>query len=229
MIGDVPFEAVIDPDTGVLTWTPNEAFGGSSVSITVRVTDDGEGQLSDIQTFDVTINEVDNLVPEVAVATATVVNGGSLLLTEFNLQATDGDSTEADLEFVIESLPQSGQVFLGGSTLAQFDSFTQQDVLDGLVEYVHDGGTPVADSFGFTVRDLAGNESSLINFGITVTLASGEILGDINLDGAVDFSDISTFISVLLAGEFHVEADINEDSFVDFFDISPFIDLLVSQ
>ena len=46
------------------------------------------------------------------------------------------------------------------------------------------------------------------------------ILGDVNRDGAVDFFDISGFISALSSGSFQCEADINMDGVVDFFDIS---------
>ena len=49
------------------------------------------------------------------------------------------------------------------------------------------------------------------------------LLGDANLDGTVDFLDISPFISLLSNGEFLTEADMNEDGFLDFLDISPFI------
>ena len=49
------------------------------------------------------------------------------------------------------------------------------------------------------------------------------ILGDVNRDGAVDFFDISGFISALSSGSFQCEAAINMDGVVDFFDISPFI------
>ena len=44
----------------------------------------------------------------------------------------------------------------------------------------------------------------------------------------VDFSDISSFISILSAGEFQEEADVNRDLMVDFEDIGPFIALLSS-
>ena len=226
LIGNVPEGAAIDSNTGLLTWTPGESFGGSAVSITVRVTDDGEGELSDTQTFNVTVDEVDNLAPEIVAALGTVLEGGSLQLTQFNLEATDGDSIETDLEFVLESLPQSGQFFLGGSALAQFDSFTQQDVISGLVQYVHDGSNTVADSAGFVARDLAGNESSSLTFEIAVV---DETIGDLNLDGDVDFFDISPFISSLTDGVFRDEADINQDGEVDFFDIAFFIDLLSRQ
>ena len=226
MIGNVPVGAAIDSNTGLLTWTPNESYGGSVVSITVQVTDDGDGELSDMQTFNVTVDEVDNLAPEIVAASGTVLEGGSLQLRPFHLRATDGDSIEADLEFVLETLPQYGQVFVNGSALAPFDSFTQQDVTNGLVEYIHDGSNTIADSVGFVVRDLAGNESSLLTFGIGVGPAT---LGDLNLDGTFDFSDIPAFISLLQAGEFEDDADLNRDGVVDFSDIPFLVDLLVRQ
>ena len=43
LIGNVPSGAVADSNTGQLTWTPDESFGGSDVSITVQVVDDGTG------------------------------------------------------------------------------------------------------------------------------------------------------------------------------------------
>ena len=55
------------------------------------------------------------------------------------------------------------------------------------------------------------------------------LLGDVNQDGLVDFSDIPSFISILQAGGFLDEADINGDGVVDFSDIPAFIDLLIAQ
>ena len=56
----------------------------------------------------------------------------------------------------------------------------------------------------------------------------GSLLGDVNLDGVVDFFDISPFIAILSASGYQDEADIDQDDAVDFFDIGPFIDLLSS-
>lgn len=50
--------------------------------------------------------------------------------------------------------------------------------------------------------------------------------GDVNLDGIVNFLDISPFISLLSGGGFQLEADVNQDGAVNFLDISPFISLL---
>ena len=55
------------------------------------------------------------------------------------------------------------------------------------------------------------------------------LLGDVNLDGIVNFLDISPFISRLSSGEFQLEADVDENGRVDFLDISPFIGALSSQ
>jgi len=52
------------------------------------------------------------------------------------------------------------------------------------------------------------------------------MLGDCNLDGDVDFLDISPFIAVLASNGFLAEADCNEDGVVTFLDISPFIAIL---
>ena len=55
------------------------------------------------------------------------------------------------------------------------------------------------------------------------------LLGDCNLDGVVDFFDISPFIEVLSSDAFDAfldQADCNQDGVVNFFDISPFVAIL---
>ena len=65
---------------------------------------------------------------------------------------------------------------------------------------------------------------------LTVTLTEPNVLlGDVNLDGVVNFLDISSFIGVLSAGGFQAEADCNEDGSVNFLDISVFISILSSE
>ena len=54
------------------------------------------------------------------------------------------------------------------------------------------------------------------------------LVGDVNLDGTVDFLDISPFIALLSSGGFLAQADIDGNGTVDFLDISPFIALLSS-
>ena len=62
------------------------------------------------------------------------------------------------------------------------------------------------------------------DFGLAWRSTSSNILlGDMNLDGVVDFFDISPFIALLTADGYQCEADFDSNEVVDFFDISPFI------
>ena len=54
-------------------------------------------------------------------------------------------------------------------------------------------------------------------------------LGDVNMDDAVDFLDITPFIWVLSNSGYIRTADCNQDCVVDFFDIAPFIAILTDQ
>ena len=58
------------------------------------------------------------------------------------------------------------------------------------------------------------------------SVAGATILGDVNMDGMVDFSDIPPFIELLMSQTFQTEADIDLNGAVDFLDITPFIVLL---
>lgn len=71
----------------------------------------------------------------------------------------------------------------------------------------------------------AGIVGTADNFRIQA-IPSDLLLGDVNLDGSVNFLDISAFIAVLSGGGFQLEADINGDDAVNFLDISEFIALL---
>jgi agarase len=57
--------------------------------------------------------------------------------------------------------------------------------------------------------------------------SQGPLLGDVNQDTVVDFSDIPPFIAILIAGDYQTEADVNEDGSVTFSDIGPFIERLL--
>jgi len=78
---------------------------------------------------------------------------------------------------------------------------------------------------------VAATNSSIViadsNLGILVE--SLFLLGDLNQDGVVDFSDISPFIQALVTGEFQAEADIDLNGVVNFLDIGPFIEILSSN
>ena len=83
-----PVGSSIDPASGVFGWTPTESQGPGSYPITVRVTDDGTGFLSDFKTLTVTVNEVNAAPVLTPVGNRTITSGAPLA---FTVTATDGD------------------------------------------------------------------------------------------------------------------------------------------
>ena len=76
------------------------------------------------------------------------------------------------------------------------------------------------------VTNLDPSLSSYFDSKINAVNPSSTVLGDVNLDGVVDFLDISPFISILITRGFQTEADCDQDLNVNFNDIFPFIQLL---
>ena len=73
------------------------------------------------------------------------------------------------------------------------------------------------------------NELEIDNIEIVANPVAVKVcLGDVNMDGVVNFFDIAPFIELLSAQTFKAEADIDSNGVVDFFDIAPFILILSS-
>ena len=115
------------------------------------------------------------------------------------------------------------------SSLTTNNAFTISDrevTLSGLLE----DGPAFSFDLDVLVPNPFANDRFAPNAIVTVTLvAPNGLLGDVNLDGVVDFFDIAPFIDLLASQAFQLEADIDADEDVDFFDIAPFITLLASQ
>ena len=77
--------------------------------------------------------------------------------------------------------------------------------------------------------DLEIGDTQFYGLSVDFTADSPVLLGDVNMDGVVDFSDIPAFIAALQSGEFKAEADCNQDGVVNFADIPAFIDILINQ
>ena len=91
-----------------------------------------------------------------------------------------------------------------------------------------DGPSPGSSNTG-----EANNGIDISSIMITFASANDVLLGDTNLDGIVNFLDISPFISILSGGagfdpQAIANADINQSGGVSFLDISPFIMILAS-
>ena len=144
----------------------------------------------------------------------------------FNLASPAGSQLTARLDLAsVDTVPQSSFLTLSDS---QFANLSADEFIESSIE-----GTPSVLGVGSTEfvlnlsdEDIPGAQSQNLRLIVTYdVVAAIALLGDVNLDGVVDFFDIAPFISILSSG-FQTEADIDQNGVVDFFDIAPFIELL---
>ena len=62
--------------------------------------------------------------------------------------------------------------------------------------------------------------------GIIRVVESSVLLGDVNMDGAINLLDVGPFVGAVSNGTYIAEADVNQDGFVNLLDVDPFIELL---
>lgn len=165
---------------------------------------------------------------------ASVLMEGDLILEH---------TTESEFEFAGEGVGDFDQLVVardltlaGDLSVVELDGFSFGP---GQEFIIADVSNVLTGQFtGLNEGDLVGNFGGTDLF-ISYTAGDGNdvslytevdvpLLGDVNLDGAVNFFDISFFITLLSGGTFQAEADVDENGVVNFFDIAPFIELLSS-
>ena len=140
-----PAGATINPTTGEFSWTPDEAAGPAVHSVTVRVTDDGEPNLDDFETINITVREVNQAPVLASIGNQNVDEGG---LLAFTATATDADLPGNNLSFSLDAGAPAGAII--NLTTGEF-SWTP-DEADGPAVYsvtvrVTDDGEPNLDNF----------------------------------------------------------------------------------
>ena len=127
-----------------------------------------------------------------------------------------GSANALTHESYVRGGDSGGPTFLIGSA-------TNELVLIGVNSYQLNGG-----SFQSSGSTYTGNQVEEINVILAANFIEPVLLGDCNLDGVVDFLDVSPFINILLTDDYLEQADIDGNGEVDFLDISPFIAVLVN-
>ncbi|EED31316.1 VCBS protein [gamma proteobacterium NOR5-3] len=151
------------------------------------------------------ITAVDDPFVVVNDATATVQEGGTTAITSANLRLSDVEATLPEqIVYTLTGLPTTaGSLLKGASELAVTDTFTQQDINDGLLSFVHNGSEPSATgaslSIAYTASEDQGGSSSDRTLTINVsqvndapTLSSTPVL--VNQGGSVAVD--TTFLTI---------------------------------
>ena len=137
------------------------------------------------------------------------VNAGSVIdvfATEFFIDGIEVEFADFDTPQVIPDLNfRLSGTFADGST---FQYLVRSSFNDG---------------------DLIVSNDASLRLNLVEAILEPTLLGDVNLDGIVNFLDIAPFVSVLTATGFQAEADIDQSGEVNFLDISPFVEILVGS
>jgi Ca2+-binding RTX toxin-like protein len=95
-----PTGASINATSGVFSWTPTEAQGPGTYSVTIRVTDNGTLALSDFETIQITVAEVNDFAPVVSDNTFNLDENSQAGTVVGQVQTSDQD-TPFSLRFEI--------------------------------------------------------------------------------------------------------------------------------
>jgi hypothetical protein len=102
-----PSGASVDSKSGVLSWTPSETDGGSTVDFVVEVADDGQPALASQKTVRLTVTEVNSPPTLAAMADVTVPEGSAWSMS---IRATDSDLPAQSLAYGLKANP-AGMTF----------------------------------------------------------------------------------------------------------------------
>ncbi len=115
---------------------------------------------SETETAAIIVNPI-NDAPKLSNNTLTIDESGSVTLSNTNLSATDVDNDDATLTFTVSNL-QNGEFQLNSVTAT---SFTQQQISNGEVKFIHDGSeNPPSYDVEVSDGDLTNSGSANITF-----------------------------------------------------------------
>jgi hypothetical protein len=165
---------------GLVTFEHNGSEMGAA-SFDVYVEDGNEdGSTPTPSTFSFTVSAVNDAPTLAGDMAAAVTEGGSSTLTAADLGFSDPDDGASDVTFTVSNL-SNGIVKVNGVAAT---SFTGQQLLAGMVAFVHDGSETNAASFNVAIED--GNEDGSAptpsTFNLTVSAVNDPpvITGDLS-------------------------------------------------
>lgn len=146
---DPPFNASINPSTGIFSWTPTETQGnGTTYTITVRASD---GELSADRAVSITVNEI-NLPP--ALAAIPVQAGNEDELLTFTATATDADIPANILSYSLLGAPAGASIDSSSGIFTWTPTEFQGPGSFNFTVRVSDGTLTHDRSVSFTVHEV---------------------------------------------------------------------------
>jgi hypothetical protein len=133
---------------------------------------DGDFHVVD-QKFYISVTPVDDDTPTIFTNKGLTISEGATKSIPLDLlESDDTDTDNLTLIYTVTGSLLNGQLENTDSPENAILSFTQQNLSDGKIEYVHNGSNTTSDSFKFVVADGASNELIVQTFSITITLVN---------------------------------------------------------
>ena len=165
-----PTGALIDPGTGVFTWTPGEADGPGLHNVTVHVTD-GAGGSADTS-FTITVTE-SNAAPALAAVAAQTVAEHTLLTV--TASASDADLPADTLTYSLVSAPSGATINPGTGAFTWTPGETDGPGTHSVTVRVSDGAGGTSETT-FTITVTESNAAPVLAAIAAQTVAEGSLL-----------------------------------------------------
>jgi hypothetical protein len=136
---------------------------GTSIISIIAINSDGDNE---VKNFQLSVNDPPVLNK---FSSLSVIEDGSALLTKEFLWVTDKQKEPKDIIFKLDFQPKYGSITRNGKPLTENISFSQEDINNGLIAYVHHGDeSETRDIFKFVVSDdnLELSETFVININL---------------------------------------------------------------
>jgi ELWxxDGT repeat protein len=182
-----------------MTYTPDPDYFGTD-TLQVFVNDQGHtgsgGNQTATKNITINISGVNDAPRLVRNLGLTVPEGTGQFITGTELLFSDPDNPPSQVVYTVLALPTRGDLLVNGTPI-QFlpqPQFTQDDLNNNRIRYVHDGSETTADSFQFTVRDTLGaTDGTTYTFSITVTPVNDPPVADLNGTAQVGTGYVALF------------------------------------
>jgi hypothetical protein len=171
---------------------------------------DGDGGTSANYDTTVTMTAVNDVPVLTANNGSTVAEGGIDAITVAELQVTDVDNTPAQILYTVTAVPINGQLELTTNLGVAITSFTQDDIDNNRLVYVHNASETTSDSFDFTVNDGAGGSIGNTTFALTITPVNDAPVITSNGGGAtvsIDVTENQTNVTTVTATDVDLPPD----------------------
>jgi hypothetical protein len=223
------FELVAAPGTAITTFTQEQVdaeavqfvhLGGESAPTYNLIVSDGDATATLASTINFTnVNDA----PEFLASQLFVTEGETLTLGLSNINATDPDNDDRNIQFSITNVTGGGTFYLQGVALTETDTFTRANLNFGDLVF-EDDGDEIAPSFDITATDPNGaantvsattelipvNDVPVLNVN-SFDITEGEriTLSDANLSASDEESDDAQLVYLLsgiVGGQFFNDA-----------------------